>query len=56
MWSPPVLFYSDGTTSDADVVLVNERNTAIRISLRGLTGIASVSDDFRLNVAAEEGP
>ena len=55
-WSPPILFYSDGTTSDADIVLVNKRNTAIRISLRGLTGIGTVSDTFRLDNTATEAP
>ena len=45
-WSAPVLFYSDGTTSTAEVILINDRNDAIRISLRGLTGIATVSDVF----------
>ena len=54
-WSPPVLFYSDGTTSSADVVLANRHNNAIRISLRGLTGIASVSEVFSLTGEAEGG-
>ena len=49
-WSPPVLFYSDGTTSSADVVLMNDRGNAIRITLRGLTGIGTVSDVFSLEV------
>jgi hypothetical protein len=37
-WSQPILFYPDGTTSDATVVLANERQHAIRVTLRGLTG------------------
>jgi prepilin-type N-terminal cleavage/methylation domain-containing protein len=45
-WSAPILFYSDGTTSSAEVVLVNNRDDSIRISLRGLTGIGAVSDVF----------
>ena len=52
VWSAPVLFYSDGTTSSADVVLANDRGQAIRISLRGLTGIGTVSDVFKLEGAA----
>ena len=55
-WSAPILFYSDGTTSNADIVLVNKRNRAIRVTLRGLTGIGTVSDDFRLETPAEEAP
>src|SRR5262249_23590540 len=40
----PVLFYPDGTTSSAQVILCNEHNTAIAISLRGLTGTCLVSE------------
>jgi prepilin-type N-terminal cleavage/methylation domain-containing protein len=43
-WSPPVLFNPDGTTSDASVVLQNDRGETIRLTLRGLTGIASASE------------
>jgi prepilin-type N-terminal cleavage/methylation domain-containing protein len=49
--SPPVLFYSDGTTSPAEIVLVNRRNHAIRVSLRGLTGVVNVSEVFRTEAA-----
>ncbi len=42
---PPVLFYPDGTTSDARVALTNEfRRLYVVISLRSLTGIARVSE------------
>ena len=41
-WSPPILFYPDGTTSDARVVLRNDRGWIIEIELRGLTGVARV--------------
>jgi Tfp pilus assembly protein FimT len=41
-WSPPILFYPDGTTSDARVVLRNERGWIVAVELRGLTGVASV--------------
>jgi len=44
VWSQPVLFNPDGTTSDASVVLQNDRGQTIRVTLRGLTGIASASD------------
>jgi hypothetical protein len=43
-WSPPILFKPDGTTSDASVVLQNDRGATIRVTLRGLTGIASASE------------
>ena len=42
---PPVLFYPDGTTSDAKVVLTNEyQKLYVVVSLRGLTGLARMSD------------
>ena len=43
-WSTPILFYPDGTTSDASLVLTGSRGTSIRVTLRGLTGVASVTD------------
>jgi prepilin-type N-terminal cleavage/methylation domain-containing protein len=39
-WSQPILFYPDGTTSDASLLLANEKQVAIRVTLRGLTGIS----------------
>jgi len=44
MWSPPIYFYPDGTSSTAQVVIVNVRENYIVISLRGLTGVIKVSD------------
>jgi type II secretory pathway pseudopilin PulG len=43
-WSNPILFYPDGTTSDAAVLLSNSRQTMIRVTLRGLTGISNTTD------------
>src|SRR5262249_12466465 len=43
-WAKPILFYSDGTSTTARVVLVNRRNRFVVINLRGLTGIAQVSE------------
>jgi hypothetical protein len=43
-WSAPILFYSDGTTSDASVLLSNDRQMTLRVTLRGLTGISNTSD------------
>ncbi len=42
----PIVFYPDGTASTAKLYLQNERGKFILIDLRGLTGIATVSDVF----------
>jgi Tfp pilus assembly protein FimT len=47
--TPPIVFYPDGSTSDAKVVLTNER-FFVEVSIRGLTGMVRVSD---LKVAEE---
>lgn len=38
--SEPILFYPDGTTSDAEVSLSNAGAMYVRVTLRGLTGTA----------------
>lgn len=43
-WSPPILFYPDGSTSNALVVLFNKRSQVIEVSLRGITGMTETSD------------
>jgi hypothetical protein len=43
-WSAPIVFNPDGTTSDASVLLQNDRGETIRVTLRGMTGIATASD------------
>jgi prepilin-type N-terminal cleavage/methylation domain-containing protein len=43
-WSQPILFHPDGTTSDATLLLANEYEVAIRVTLRGLTGISQTVD------------
>lgn len=40
----PIVFYPDGTTSTSRVYLTNERGHVVDLSLRGLTGVAEVSD------------
>lgn len=45
-WSDPVMFYPDGTTSDATFVLTNERGQNIELSLRGLTGVVTVGSVY----------
>lgn len=37
-WSAPILFYPDGTTSEASVLLRNENDRYQRATLRALTG------------------
>lgn len=41
--APPIVFYPDGSSSDAKLVLTNQR-FFLELRLRGLTGIARVSD------------
>jgi hypothetical protein len=43
-WSAPILFHPNGTTSDASIVLANAEQNTIRVTLRGLTGVANTSD------------
>jgi len=47
----PILFYPDGTTSTARLVLRNEYGRTIELSLRGLTGVVTIGKV----AAAEEG-
>ena len=50
-WSPPILFYPDGSASQAQLRLTNSTTQRfVQLRLRGLTGIAYVSD---ILVAAE---
>jgi hypothetical protein len=38
----PILFYPDGTSQDARVVLQNEKQQFVEVQLRGMTGLSSV--------------
>jgi prepilin-type N-terminal cleavage/methylation domain-containing protein len=38
----PILFYPDGTSQSAKVILQNKENDAIQVTLRGLTGTTTV--------------
>ncbi len=42
--APPIFFYADGTCSDAQVGLENEYGHTVTLSLRGLTGVVTVSE------------
>lgn len=50
-WSAPIVFNPDGTTSDASILLQNDREQTIRINLRGLTGVATTGE-----IGSEEVP
>ena len=45
-WSEPILFYPDGSASTATVVLKNEYDRCIELSLRGLTGVVTVGEVY----------
>ncbi|MEO1998070.1 MAG: hypothetical protein ABGZ17_22725 [Planctomycetaceae bacterium] len=40
-WSPPIVCYPNGRTSDAHIVLAGQNGFVIRVTLRGLTGIVT---------------
>jgi hypothetical protein len=42
-WTTPILFFPDGSSSQATVVLQNDAVQYLRITLRGLTAVARVS-------------
>ncbi len=43
-WSAPILFFPDGTTSDASLLLQSGKKLYRRATLRALTGVARTSD------------
>jgi prepilin-type N-terminal cleavage/methylation domain-containing protein len=47
-WSTPVLFYSDGTSSEADLVIVDTYGNSRTISVRDLTGGVTVKEGTSL--------
>lgn len=42
-WSRPLLFFPDGTTSDASLTIKNKSEKYLRLHLRGLTGVGRKS-------------
>lgn len=46
VWSDPIVFFPDGTTSTAAVTISNQHGRCVELSLRGLTGVVSVGDPF----------
>jgi type II secretory pathway pseudopilin PulG len=47
-WSDPIIFFPDGTATDAEVTLQNDQGRQITVWLRGLTGIAQVGQIARV--------
>jgi type II secretory pathway pseudopilin PulG len=43
-WSEPIFFFADGTTTSTRLVLKNQYDRAIDVSLRGVTGVSKVSN------------
>jgi len=43
-WSPPLLFFSDGTSRNASFDIVDEQLRSRRLSVRALTGAVTVKD------------
>lgn len=43
-WSQPILFYPDGTSSQAKITVANLRGEAVQVTLRKLTGLATVGE------------
>jgi prepilin-type N-terminal cleavage/methylation domain-containing protein len=50
VWSPPILFYPDGTTSNARIVLANKKRQVIEVTLRGITGMAQSGELLRMDM------
>lgn len=53
-WSRPILFYRDGSASDAYIVVGNDREAGIRIDLRGMTGAVKVGQISDLKQLEQE--
>ncbi len=52
-WSAPVLFYSDGTSTESDFEIVDEYGNSRVVSVRDLTGGVTVKDGSNLQVVTE---
>ena len=49
--APPVLFYTDGSTSTVELQLAHEIGLGVTLSMRGLTGVVTMSDTYSLEEA-----
>lgn len=52
-WSPPLLFYADGTCSSSTITLRNDRRDFLSLEIRGLTG-AVRSGELQSNPGGEQ--
>jgi hypothetical protein len=41
-WSRPILFYPDGSSSDAYLIVASGETVGIRVDLRGITAVVKV--------------
>lgn len=48
-WSKPILFYPDGSATDAFVIVSDAQRDAYRIQLRGLTGTSYIGEVTKLD-------
>ena len=48
-WSRPILFYPDGSATDAYVIVTDAKQDAYRVNLRGLTGTSQLSEEKKLD-------
>ena len=44
VWSPPIVFYPNGRTSSARIRVANSHGNHVDVTLRGLTGVATVGE------------
>jgi hypothetical protein len=44
LWSEPIFFYPDGTSSTSRILIRNSRGRYLMVSVRGLTGVVQVSN------------
>lgn len=42
--SAPILFYPDGSSSHAQVIVADEKENAVIVKVRGMTGLATIGD------------
>lgn len=52
----PILFFPDGTTSTAKLILENDYQRRIELSLRGLTGVVTVGDTYPVDDSIHRTP
>jgi prepilin-type N-terminal cleavage/methylation domain-containing protein len=51
----PILFYPDGTSQHAEILLADDKGSALTIELRGLTGMSKLSDLKTIDEVASAG-